>query len=45
MLEHRNTPSPKPEFIVQHFKDAGFVDIHMREKFMDIGDWRGGTSI
>jgi hypothetical protein len=41
-LADRGTPLPQPEETKQHFINAGFVDIKVIEKPIDIGDWRGG---
>jgi hypothetical protein len=45
MLEKRNTPLPTSEETKRHFANAGFIDIDVIEKSIDIGDWRGGISI
>jgi hypothetical protein len=37
----RNTV-PVGKLLEQHLKDAGFVDIKIISKDMDLGDWRGG---
>lgn len=44
-MEKRNTPHPKPEYFKQYFVDAGFTDIDVVEKFIDIGGWNKGLQI
>ncbi len=45
MMEKRNTPHPKPEDFRQYFVKAGFTDIDIVEKFIDIGGWSKGLQI
>jgi hypothetical protein len=45
MLKERNTPLQTSEETKRHFANAGFVDIKVIEKPIDIGDWRRGISI
>lgn len=42
MMENRDTPHPKAEDFRRYFEDAGFVDINVIEKLIDIGGWSGG---
>lgn len=36
---------PVGEHLEDYLRDAGFVDIQVITKIMDLGDWRGGTNI
>jgi hypothetical protein len=44
MTEIRGTPHPRPEDFRQHFEDAGFTDIKIVEKLIDIGPWNTSLS-
>ena len=44
VFESKNITPPTPEETLQYFRDAGFVDIQIHTRLMDIGDWRGGIS-
>jgi len=42
--DKQDTRPPSVEELVQRFRQAGFVDINVISKPLDIGDWRGGRS-
>ena len=42
MMEKRETPHPKAEDFRRHFENAGFTDIKVVEKLIDIGGWSRG---
>ena len=33
------------EHLEQRFRDGGFVDIQVIRRDIDIGDWRGGSTV
>jgi hypothetical protein len=45
LFKERDTPHMTPERIHALFTEAGFENIEIVEKLMDIGDWRKGTFI
>jgi hypothetical protein len=44
-FKRRNTPHMTPDLIETLFADAGFKNIEIVEKLIDIGGWRGGSSV
>src|SRR5437762_14267373 len=45
LFKRRNTPHMTPDGIVTLFTYAGFENIEIVEKLIDLGDWRRGRSV
>jgi hypothetical protein len=41
--ERRGLATSRGRYLVEQFKRAGFVDIKVIERNIDLGDWRGGS--